>query len=88
MAQLGCISNAELAQKIVKGMDEATPEQLTLLDEVLADLQALVATRFIAALDRDKQGEQQHWLGMKHSATPIPVSRRRLAEVRRFLNEQ
>lgn len=49
---------------------------------------ALVATRFIASLDRDKQGEQQHWLHMKHSATPIPVSRRRLAEVRRFLTEQ
>ena len=49
---------------------------------------ALVATRFIASLDRDKQGEQQHWLRMKHSTTPIPVSRRRLAEVRRFLTAQ
>jgi two-component system response regulator AlgR len=49
---------------------------------------ALVATRFIASLDRDKQGDQQHWLRMKHSTTPIPVSRRRLSEVRRFLTDQ
>lgn len=49
---------------------------------------ALVATRFIAGLDRDKQGDQQHWLRMKHSSTPIPVSRRRLSEVRRFLTDQ
>lgn len=49
---------------------------------------ALVATRFIASLDRDKQSDQLHWLRVKHSATPIPVSRRRLAEVRRFLTAQ
>jgi two-component system response regulator AlgR len=49
---------------------------------------ALVATRFIASLDRDKQGDQQHWLRMKHASTPIPISRRRLSEVRRFLTDQ
>jgi len=49
---------------------------------------ALVATRFIAGLERDRGGEQLHWLTMKHAANPLPVSRRRLAEVRRFLTEQ
>ncbi|MGB0955215.1 MAG: LytR/AlgR family response regulator transcription factor [Panacagrimonas sp.] len=49
---------------------------------------ALVATRFIAGLERDRGGEQLHWLTMKHAEKPLPVSRRRLAEVRRFLTEQ
>ncbi len=49
---------------------------------------ALVATRFIAGLERDRSGEQLHWLTMKHASNPLPVSRRRLAEVRRFLTEQ
>jgi len=48
---------------------------------------ALVNTRFIASLERDRQGEQHHWLRMKHLADALPVSRRRLAEVRRFLTE-
>jgi len=48
---------------------------------------ALVATRFIASLERDRHGDQHHWLKMKHSTEPLPVSRRRLAEVRRFLTE-
>ena len=48
---------------------------------------ALVATRFIAGLERDRNGEQLHWLTMKHASNPLPVSRRRLAEVRRFLTE-
>lgn len=48
---------------------------------------ALVATRFISGLDRDRHGDQQHWLRMKHSTASIPVSRRRLSEVRRFLTE-
>ena len=46
---------------------------------------ALVATRFIAGLERDREGEQHHWLKMKHAKEPLPVSRRRLAEVRRYL---
>ncbi|MGQ0696913.1 MAG: LytR/AlgR family response regulator transcription factor [Panacagrimonas sp.] len=49
---------------------------------------ALVATRFIAGLERDRGGEQLHWLTMRHANNPLPVSRRRLAEVRRFLTEQ
>lgn len=49
---------------------------------------ALVATRFIAGLERDRQGEQHHWLKVKHAPNPLPVSRRRLAEVRRFITEQ
>jgi len=48
---------------------------------------ALVATRYIAGLEREKQGEQHHWLKLKHAQQPLPVSRRRLAEVRRFLTE-
>jgi two-component system response regulator AlgR len=48
---------------------------------------ALVNTRFIASLERDGHGEQHHCLKMKHAAKSLPVSRRRLAEVRRFLTE-
>jgi two-component system response regulator AlgR len=48
---------------------------------------ALVNTNFIASLERDRHGEQHHWLKMKHAAQALPVSRRRLAEVRRFLTE-
>ena len=48
---------------------------------------ALVNTKFIASLERDRHGEQHHWLKMKHAAQAMPVSRRRLAEVRRFLTE-
>lgn len=48
---------------------------------------ALVATRFIAGLERERQGEQHHWLKMRHANRPLPVSRRRLAEVRRFITE-
>lgn len=48
---------------------------------------ALVATRFIASLERERGGEQHHWLRMKHANKPLPVSRRRLAEVRRFLTD-
>lgn len=46
---------------------------------------ALVATRFIAALERGQIDDSQHWLRMRHSPTLLPVSRRRLADVRRFL---
>lgn len=49
---------------------------------------ALVATRFIASLERDRQGEQHHWLKVKHATNPLPVSRRRLADVRRFMTDQ
>lgn len=48
---------------------------------------ALVNTHFIASLERDRHGEQHHWLKMKHATQTLPVSRRRLAEVRRFLTE-
>jgi two-component system, LytTR family, response regulator AlgR len=49
---------------------------------------ALVATRFISGLERERQGEQHHWLRVRHAARPLPVSRRRLAEVRRFITVQ
>jgi two-component system response regulator AlgR len=48
---------------------------------------ALVATRFIAGLERSRTDETQHWLKVRHAPTQLPVSRRRLAEVRRFLTE-
>ncbi|MES0873216.1 LytR/AlgR family response regulator transcription factor [Sinimarinibacterium thermocellulolyticum] len=48
---------------------------------------ALVNTRYIAGLERDRHGDPHHWLKLKHVADPLPVSRRRLAEVRRFLTE-
>lgn len=48
---------------------------------------ALVNTRYIASLERDRGGDQHHWLRMKHASDALPVSRRRLAEVRRFLTE-
>jgi two-component system, LytTR family, response regulator AlgR len=50
---------------------------------------ALVATRFITGLERGKQGdEEMHWLKLRHVSALIPVSRRRLAEVRRFLTDK
>ena len=47
----------------------------------------LVATRFIAGLERGKTDDSQHWLRVRHALTLLPVSRRRLAEVRRFLTD-
>jgi two-component system, LytTR family, response regulator AlgR len=47
---------------------------------------ALVATRFILSLERGK-GEEHHFVRLRHATEPLPVSRRRLAEVRRFLTE-
>ena len=49
---------------------------------------ALVATRFILSLERGKTDDDEHHLvRLRHAADPLPVSRRRLAEVRRFLTE-
>lgn len=68
-------------------------ESLKTLEQDFAPLflrvhrKALVNTRYIAGLERDRHGEQHHWLKIKHAAHPLPVSRRRLAEVRRFLTE-
>lgn len=45
---------------------------------------ALVATRFILSLERGK-GEEHHFIRVRHATEPLPVSRRRLAEVRRHL---
>ena len=70
-------------------------ESLNKLEEDLAawflrvHRKALVATRFITGLERGKQDEEEvHWLRLRHVSTPIPVSRRRLAEVRRALIEK
>ncbi len=50
---------------------------------------ALVATRFITGLERGRQEDEEiHWLRLRHVAVLIPVSRRRLAEVRRFLTDK
>jgi two-component system, LytTR family, response regulator AlgR len=49
---------------------------------------ALVATRFILSLERGKGDDDEHHLvRLRHATEPLPVSRRRLAEVRRFLTE-
>lgn len=49
---------------------------------------ALVATRFIIGLERSRNTEDsQHWLRVRHSPNLLPVSRRRLAEVRRFISD-
>jgi two-component system response regulator AlgR len=48
---------------------------------------ALVATRFIAGLERGHNDDSQHWLRLRHATNLLPVSRRRLAEVRRFLTD-
>ncbi|MCK5770578.1 LytR/AlgR family response regulator transcription factor [Algiphilus sp.] len=48
---------------------------------------ALVATRFIQSLERGKGDEEQHWLRVRHASQLIPVSRRRLPEVRRFIQD-
>jgi two-component system response regulator AlgR len=47
---------------------------------------ALVATRFIVSLERGK-GEEHHFVRLRHATEPLPVSRRRLAEVRRHLTD-
>jgi two-component system, LytTR family, response regulator AlgR len=49
---------------------------------------ALVATRFILALERGKPDDEEHHLvRLRHATEALPVSRRRLSEVRRFLTE-
>ncbi|MEP6587171.1 MAG: ParB N-terminal domain-containing protein [Polaromonas sp.] len=42
---MGCKTNAELAQRIVQGIDEAEPGQLVLLDRVLNELNTVVRLR-------------------------------------------
>jgi two-component system, LytTR family, response regulator AlgR len=50
---------------------------------------ALVATRFVTGLERGRRGDEEiHWLRLRHVAALIPVSRRRLAEVRRVLTDR
>jgi two-component system, LytTR family, response regulator AlgR len=50
---------------------------------------ALVATRFILSLERGKGGDDEHHLvRLRHASEPLPVSRRRLAEVRRYLTDK
>lgn len=50
---------------------------------------ALVATRFITGLQRGRADEDEnHWLVLKHVARPVPVSRRRLTDVKRFLTDE
>jgi two-component system, LytTR family, response regulator AlgR len=50
---------------------------------------ALVATRFVTGLERGREGEEEvHRLRLRHVNQLIPVSRRRLPEVRRVLTER
>lgn len=46
----------------------------------------LVAIHYITALVRTRGDEPQFWLRLRHVMNPLPVSRRRLREVRRVLN--
>lgn len=48
---------------------------------------ALVATRFIAGLERVRGGDEHYALRMRHAAQVLPVSRRRLGELRRYLTD-
>ena len=47
---------------------------------------ALVAKRYITGLERSREGH--HWVRLQHCPEPLPVSRRRLAEVRRVLSDE
>lgn len=49
---------------------------------------ALVATQFIVALERGREGDEGHLLRLRHASELVPVARRRVAEVRRFLSGQ
>lgn len=46
----------------------------------------LVATAFIAALERSRDGEESYLLKLRRAPRPVPVARRRVAEVRRLLS--
>jgi two-component system, LytTR family, response regulator AlgR len=48
---------------------------------------ALVATRYIQSLERGRGEDEHHYLRLRHASQLLPVSRRRLAEVRRFITE-
>lgn len=73
-------------------------ESLKTLEEDLAPLflrihrKALVATKYIASLERRRGAEEDddsaHGLRVRHSTALLPVSRRRLSEVRRFLTHE
>ena len=45
MCALGCNTNSEMARKVARGIEEAEPVQLVLLDRLLFDLQAIVQMR-------------------------------------------
>jgi two-component system response regulator AlgR len=50
---------------------------------------ALVATRFIIGLERGRgEEEETHWLRLRHVSRLVPVSRRRLGDLRRFLTDE
>lgn len=48
---------------------------------------ALVAASFIQSLERGRGEEEHHWLRVRYAGKLIPVSRRRLPEVRRFIQD-
>ena len=66
-------------------------ESLRQLEEDFAPLfvrihrKALVAKNYITGLERSREGH--HWVHLQHCKEPLPVSRRRLAEVRRVLSD-
>ncbi len=44
-----------------------------------------MAKNYITGLERSREGH--HWVHLQHCKEPLPVSRRRLAEVRRVLSD-
>ena len=47
----------------------------------------LVAKRYVSALERSRDDESLYWLHLRPGGPALPVARRRLAEVRRVLDE-
>lgn len=46
---------------------------------------ALVARRYVQSLERSREAEDGYWLRLRHAREPVPVARRRVAELRRQL---
>lgn len=69
-------------------------QPLKVLEEELGDgflrvhRKALVAVRFIAGLERDREAEEGYALRVRHADQRLPVARRRLADVRRMIADR
>lgn len=47
---------------------------------------ALVARRYVQSLERSQDADDGYWLRLRHARQPVPVARRRVAELRRQLS--